>query len=178
MASTAVIATRSSYSLPAKLYHWSTAVLIAGMFITIWLRGLVESKSAAQAFWTNAHTSLGFLVFGLTVLRLLTRPRPPESGESGFAEFLRTAMHTTLLAVTLLLPISGFVRMAAKNRVTDFFGFTIASPFGDAPAIYAIGRALHGDIMQYVVLALVALHVAAGLAHHYVLKDDTLRRMI
>jgi cytochrome b561 len=147
------------------------------MFITIWIRGAMESKSAAQAFWTNAHTSLGFLVFGLTVLRLITRPRPPESGESGFSEFLRTAMHTTLLAVTLLLPISGFVRMAARDRVTDFFGYGIPSPFGDAPAIYAIGRALHGDVMQYVVLALVGLHVAAALGHHFVLKDNTLRRM-
>jgi cytochrome b561 len=178
MASTAVSAPQTSYTLAAKFYHWTTAVLIAAMFVTIWLRGFVESKSAAQAFWTNTHTSLGILVFGLTVLRLLSRVRTPESGESAFAEFLRTAMHRTLLAVTLLLPISGFVRMAARNRVTDFFGYAIPSPFGDAPSIYAIGRALHGDAMQYVVLALIALHVAAALGHHFVLKDETLRRMV
>nr|WP_294523631.1 cytochrome b [uncultured Rhodopila sp.] len=178
MASTAVSAPQTSYTLPAKFYHWTTAVLIAAMFVTIWLRGFMESKSPAQAFWTNAHTSLGILVFGLTLVRLLSRPHAPESGESAFAEFLRTAMHRTLLVVTLLLPISGFVRMSARNRVTDFFGYAIASPFGDAPSIYAIGRALHGDAMQYVVLALIGLHVVAALGHHYVLKDDTLRRMV
>lgn len=177
MASTATLTSRTSYTRLAKFYHWSIAALIAGMFITIWLRGAMVSKSPAQLFWTNAHTSLGILVFGLTVLRLLSRQRPPESGESGFPEFLRTAMHGTLMAVTLLLPVSGFVRMAAKDRATEFFGYAIASPFGDAPAIYAIGRALHGDVMQYVVLALVAAHVAAGLGHHFVLRDDTLRRM-
>jgi cytochrome b561 len=177
MASATAIAPRTSYTLLAKFYHWSIAVLMASMFITIWIRELTESKSAAQAFWTNAHTSLGILVFGLTVLRLLTRPRAPESGESGISEFLRTAMHRLLLAVTLLVPIAGFVRMAAKNRVTDFFGYVIPSPFGDAPTLYAAGRAVHGDVMQYAVLALIGLHIAAALGHHYVLRDDTLRRM-
>ena len=177
MASIAASASRTSYTLLAKFYHWSIAVLMASMFITIWIREVTESKSAAQAFWTNAHTSLGILVFGLTVLRLLTRPRAPESDGSAFAEFLRTSLHRLLLAVTLLVPIAGFVRMAAKNRVTDFFGYVIPSPFGDAPTLYSAGRALHGDTMQYVVLALIGLHVAAALGHHYILKDDTLRRM-
>jgi cytochrome b561 len=177
MASIAVTAPRASYTLLAKFYHWSIAVLMASMFITIWIRDLTESKSAAQAFWTNAHTSLGILVFGLTVLRLLTRPRPPESGESGISEFFRTSMHRLLLAVTLLVPIAGFVRMAAKNRVTDFFGYAIPSPFGDAPTIYGAARALHGDVMEYAVLVLIGLHVAAAIFHHYIIKDDTLRRM-
>jgi cytochrome b561 len=163
--------------LVAKFFHWSIALLMASMFITIWIRDLTESKSAAQAFWTNAHTSLGLLVFGLTVLRLLIRPRPPTSGDGAIAELLRTAMHRTLLAVTLLVPIAGFVRMAAKDRVTAFFGYAIPSPFGDAPTIYGIARALHGDTMQYVVLVLIGLHVVAALGHHYVIKDDTLRRM-
>jgi cytochrome b561 len=177
MANIAVAAPRASYTLFAKFYHWSIAVLMASMFVTIWIRELTESKSAAQAFWTNAHTSLGILVFGLTVLRLLTRPRPPETGDPAFAAFLRTSMHRVLLAVTLLVPIAGFVRMAAKDRITDFFGYTIPSPFGDAPMLYGAARALHGDTMQYVVLALIGLHVAAALGHHYVLRDDTLRRM-
>ena len=87
-------------------------------------------------------------------------------------------MHGLLYLVTLLVPVSGFLRMTAKNRVTSFFGFEIPSPTGDSPGIYAFGRALHGDWMQYVVLALIGLHIAAALWHHFVVKDATLRRMM
>jgi cytochrome b561 len=177
MAGTTTAPPRSSYTWSARTFHWTIAGLMAGMFITIWLRGAMERGSGAQAFWMGAHTSLGLLVFGLTVLRLLVRSPAPEPLGGPFAALLARAMHGALLAVTLLVPIAGFVRMAAKDRITQFFGYAIASPFGDAPTLYAIGRAVHGDIMQYIVLALIALHVAAAIGHHYVLRDDTLRRM-
>jgi cytochrome b561 len=32
--------------------------------------------------------------------------------------------------------------------------------------------------MQYIVLALIGLHVGAALWHHFIVKDPTLRRMM
>jgi len=173
---TAMTAPPTRYALTGRFFHWSVALLMAAMFITIWCRGLTEPNTPERAFWTSAHTSCGLLVFGLTVLRLLIRTPSPEVAESPFAGLLRLAMHRVLLVVTLLVPVAGFVRMAARNRVTDFFGAAIPSPFGDNPFLYHAARALHGDAMQIIVLTLIGLHVAA-VAHHFILKDDTLRRM-
>ena len=169
----------ASYTPLAKAFHWIIAALMASMFITIWIREETERGSPERAFWTDAHTSLGILVFVLTVARLAARtPTPPPFGVSELAHKAAKAMHGLLYLVTLLVPVSGFLRMTAKDRVTNFFGIGIPSPTGDAPGIYAFGRALHGEPMQYIVLALIALHIAAALWHHFVVKDATLRRMM
>ena len=87
-------------------------------------------------------------------------------------------LHVLLYSLTLLVPVAGFLRMTAKDRITNFFGIGIPSPTGDAPGIYAFGKALHGEAMEYIVLTVIALHVAAALWHHFVVKDATLRRMM
>lgn len=58
-----------SYTPLAKTFHWMIAALMASMFVTIWIREETERGSPARAFWTDAHTSLGILVFALTVAR-------------------------------------------------------------------------------------------------------------
>ena len=166
------------YTPLAKWFHWIVAALMALMFITIWIREETERDSPERAFWTDTHTSLGILVFIVTIARIAARvPSPPPLG-SEIAHRAAGAMHSLLYLATVVVPLSGFLRMAAKDRVTSFFGFKIPSPTGDAPGIYAFGRALHDEWMQYIVLALIGLHIAAALWHHFVVKDATLRRMM
>ena len=166
------------YTQWAKIFHWVIAALMAMMFITIWVREETERGTPERAFWTDAHTSLGILVFLLTVARLLARaPGPPPLGRSELSRKAARAMHGLLYLITLLVPVAGFLRMTAKDRVTSFFGIGIPSPTGDAPKIYEWGKTLHGEAMQYVVLTLIALHVGAALWHHFVVRDAALRRM-
>lgn len=168
----------AGYTRLAKRFHWIVAALMALMFITIWIREETERGSPERAFWTEAHTSLGILVLVVTLARIVThQPAPPPLGPA-LAQAAARAMHGMLYLVTLLVPVAGFLRMAAKNRATGFFGFDIPSPTGDAPSVYAIAKALHGEWMQTIVLVLIGLHVAAALWHHVIDRDETLRRMI
>jgi cytochrome b561 len=172
------VARAESYTALAKTFHWVIAALVTFMFITIWIREETERDSPERAFWTDAHTSLGILVFVLTLARLLARPpAPPPLGRPELARKAAKVVHVLLYLITLFLPVAGFLRMTAKDRVTNFFGEGIPSPTGDAPGIYAFAKALHGDAMQYIVLTLIALHVGAALWHHFVVKDPTLRHM-
>jgi|WetSurMetagenome_2_1015567.scaffolds.fasta_scaffold296642_1 superoxide oxidase len=166
------------YRLLARAFHWGIALLMAGMFISIWIRSFTERDSPERAFWMGVHTSLGILVFGLTVLRLITRRAPPPPLEHGLTHAAAVAMHWLLMLATLLVPLTGFVRVIARGRDVNFFGLAIPSLTGDAPDVYNVARALHGGLMEYTVLALIALHAAAALWHHVVLKDATLRRML
>jgi cytochrome b561 len=173
------VARAESYTALAKTFHWIIAALVTFMFIKIWIREETERDSPERAFWTDAHTSLGILVFILTLARLLAHtPAPPPFGRSELTRKAAKVSHVLLYLVTLLVPVAGFLRMTAKDRVTKFFGIGIPSPTGDAPGIYAFGKALHGDAMQYIVLALIGLHVGAALWHHFIVKDPTLRRMM
>ena len=169
----------TGYTPLAKTFHWIIAALMALMFITIWIREETERDSPERAFWTDAHTSLGILIFVLTIARLATRlPAPPPLERSELANKAAKAIHGLLYLVTVLVPVSGFLRMTAKDRVTNFFGIGIPSPTGDAPSVYAVGKALHSEPMEYIVLALIAAHVAAALWHHFIMRDATLRRMM
>ncbi|CAH2604867.1 Cytochrome b [Rhodovastum atsumiense] len=166
------------YSFTARTYHWITVLLMAGMFLTYWVHELAGRDNPLNAAAMNLHTSFGLLILGLTVLRLLIRPRPPQVTGPFIGELLRKSMHYLLLTATLLLPITGYLRRASRGRASDFFGYQIPSLTGDWPAINEAMKLLHGDIMQYALLALIGLHAAAALGHHYLLKDDTLRRML
>jgi superoxide oxidase len=165
------------YTLLARTFHWSIAVLIAGMFITMFLHEGAEKDTSASIFWIKAHMSLGLLVFALSLLRLLARQTPPEPVSRGIVRLAGLGMHKLLMLVTLLLPVTGFLRVTTHGRAVSFFGYAIPSVTGDLPSINAVFKLLHGGAMPLIVLTLIGLHIAAALFHHFVLKDATLKQM-
>jgi cytochrome b561 len=82
------------------------------------------------------------------------------------------------MIVTLFLPLTGFLRIMTRNRAVDFFGYDIPSLTGDMPILNSFFKLLHGGAMPLIVLALIALHIAAALFHHFLLKDATLKQMV
>jgi cytochrome b561 len=77
----------------------------------------------------------------------------------------------------VVIPLSGWLMSSAKGFQTVWFGVL------PIPDLVSRDKAL-GDLLQEVhealnVLLMLTLagHVAAALWHHFVLKDDTLRRM-
>ena len=79
----------------------------------------------------------------------------------------------------LLIGISGYFISTAKGKAIEFFNWF------DVPAILneieesradLIGEA--HEIMAFLLAILVILHALAALKHHFVDKDETLRRMI
>lgn len=86
-------------------------------------------------------------------------------------------MHAMLYALMLGLPLLGWLYLSAAGKPIPFFGFNL-------PALVAENKALAGsikEIHQTVGTAgyfLIALHAAAALLHHYVIRDNTLQRML
>lgn len=166
------------YTLLARTFHWAIAVLVAGMFVTMFLHKSAVEGSAESLYWIEAHSSLGILVFAVSLLRLLARQTPPPPLSRGIIRLAGVGMHKLLMLLTLLLPLTGFFRIMTRGRAVDFFGYDIPSLTGNLPAINPIFKLLHGGAMPLIVLSLIALHVAAALFHHFVLKDATLKQMV
>jgi superoxide oxidase len=166
------------YTLLARTFHWTIAGLIAGMFVTVFLHESAEEGTAASLFWIKAHMSLGLLVFALSLLRLLANQTPPEPLSRGIVRLAGLGMQKLLLLITLLLPVTGFLRVMTHGRAVSFFGYAIPSVTGDLPGINAVFKLLHGGAMPLIILTLIGLHVAAALFHHFVLKDATLKQMV
>jgi hypothetical protein len=67
---------RDRYDLVARIFHWTTALMIAGLYLTNWARGASPRGSLERAWWLSAHESLGLLV-----LIISAEGSPPCAGQ-------------------------------------------------------------------------------------------------
>ena len=170
----------SSYTPVAKGLHWLMAVFIFGLLaLGIYMHELPLSPQKLQLY--SWHKWAGVTVFLLVWLRLAWRVthRPPALPES-LSPHMRLAAHVGHAALYLLMvaiPLSGWLMSSAKGVQTVWFGVL------PIPDLLGRDREL-GDLLQQVhkllnllLMLTLAGHVLAALWHHFVLKDDTLRRM-
>jgi cytochrome b561 len=169
-----------SYDALARTFHWTIALLIAGMYITDWVRGASERGSPERLWWLSAHESLGLSVLVLSIGRLLwrlTHPAPPMQ-DARLIRRAATAGHALLYLATLGLPLAGITRAMASGGNIVFFGLSIPSWTGRSETLASIAGVVHGGLVMNLLLALIAGHVLAALWHQLYLRDRTLRRMI
>jgi cytochrome b561 len=76
-----------------------------------------------------------------------------------------------------LLPLSGWSMSSAAGYPVSFYGlFTIPDMVAKNPELAGILKDIH-EVSANVFIALLAAHLGAALYHHFILRDDTLRRM-
>lgn len=161
--------------------HWIMLLLIAAVYACIELRGNFPKGSDLREGLKTWHFMLGLSVFVLVVVRLGVRftsvvPRiQPESPkwQSRFAQ----AMHIALYLLMIVMPLLGWLTLSAQGKVVPFFGLHLPQLVGESKSVAGWFKELHesGGTIGYF---LVGLHAAAALFHHYVVRDNTLRRML
>ena len=168
------------YGGVARALHWIIATLIAGMYITDWMRSGAGRGSPERIWWLSAHESLGLLVFALSLGRFLWRLTHRAPLIHGTLLLRRTAEagHALLYLATLGLPLAGIGRAMSGGADVVFFGLTVPSWTGRNEVLSSIVGFLHGGLVMNLLLALIAGHVLAALWHQFVHHDGTLRRMI
>ncbi|MDX2224653.1 MAG: cytochrome b [Rhodospirillaceae bacterium] len=167
------------YTATAIALHWAiaTAALIAvGLALTVERLDLGDTKDALL----ELHKSVGSLIWVLMVARLgwrLGHPPPAPVVQPAWQRLAAKAVHATLYVLLLAMPVTGYVSVAARGRTTTVFGLF------DLPRWVPLDRGLARtaenvhDLGQYALYGLVALHVGAGLYHHFVARDRVLERM-
>ena len=170
----------TTYTPVAKGLHWLMAVLILGLLaLGIYMSDLPLSPQKLTLY--SWHKWFGVTVFLLVWLRLAWRVthRPPAlpGTLSAPMRLAAHAGHAALYGLMIAIPLSGWLMSSAKGFQTVWFGVL------PIPDLLGRDREL-GDLLQQVhkllnllLMLTLAGHVAAALWHHFVLKDDTLRRM-
>lgn len=169
-----------AYTPVAKGLHWLMAALILGLAaLGIVMHEMPLSPLKLELYaW---HKWFGVTVFLLAWLRLAWRltHRPPALPATLSAPLQRLAHagHALLYVLMIVIPLSGWLMSSAKGVQTVWFGIV------PLPDLLGRDREL-GDLLQLahkllnlLLLLTLAGHVLAALWHHFVLKDDTLRRM-
>ena len=173
---------RPRYATSRRALHWGIAVLLVLAFIFIEFRGEFPRGSVGRTAMVQSHFWVGIAILALMLPRLLlafSRPAPAVSPPLPAWQALPAkGLHLLLYAMLLAQPVLGLMTAWTDGKEI-FIPFTSVA----LPALLAPSESLahqFEDLHELVGTAfywVVGLHVVAALYHHFVRRDDTLRRM-
>ena len=171
--------TPARYHPALATLHWLLAAMIVGALAAgTFLLAPVANADPAKMFSFRAHMSLGVAILALTLVRLALRlaTRKPAPATTGTPALDRLAglTHWAFYALVIAMCASGIaLALAAGLPQIVFFGTGDPLPINfNTYTAWDVHGALANGLM-----ALIALHVAAALWHHFIRKDGLLRRM-
>lgn len=179
----AIAASLSRYSRRARWFHWLAFGFVALAYALINLVDGFPRGSDARALTMQSHMLAGLVVLALVLPRLLHRwqnaPPPVTPPLADWERSLSRLTHGALYAFLLVQPLLGLLTVFSAGRgvVIPFTGLELPSPLPRDPALHESMEEVHGwvgTIFYYVI----GLHILAALWHHFVRRDDALRRML
>jgi cytochrome b561 len=168
------------WGLVAQILHWMLFLLIGAQFV---LATLMDDapKGPGKTQLLMLHKSVGITVLALVLLRIGWRwanPVPVPLARHAWQVSAGRIVHFLLYLVMLLMPLTGMVMVMAAGRPIVWFGlFEIRPLIPTARDLSSLANDLHG-LIAYLILGLLAVHITAAGLHHYVWRDNTVRRMI
>ncbi|OKL43119.1 cytochrome b [Pseudovibrio exalbescens] len=180
--------THRTYGLIAITFHWLMALMIIGLLgLGLYMVDLPLTDQRTFELY-QLHKSFGFVILVLAVLRLVWRtvnPSPKLPETMPFLERMAAHLgHAGLYGLMLFLPLSGWLMVSASPwgvPTVIFDSFTlphlpVPDFLGTKETAEATLKTVH-EWGAYLLIALIVLHIAAALKHHFISRDDVLRRM-
>ena len=176
--------TRDSFGSATKWLHWIIALVMVGA--SAWAIFLVNQEpndeNRMRYIWgIQIHKSFGLALLLLIVARIawvFSHPRPDVIAATPLQRNLAHVAHWSLYGLMILVPLFGWLASSSFGGKTMFFDlFTVPNIWPKDREAIKIFHPLH-KYGSFALLGLAALHAGAALWHHYVSKDDTLRRML
>lgn len=166
------------YTRGQKVFHWVLAVLV--LFWLFVSGELVEGAEGAQkGLILGFHSGGAILILILTAFRFRLRRRHPVPPAAGLREWEKTwsvRVHVALYLLVALMVLTGLlqgvffeqdVRLFGLINITAGHNQTLMEPFHEGH-----------EIIATLLKLLIAIHVLAGLKHHFIDHQAVLRRML
>jgi len=161
--------------------HWLMLGLLVAVYACIELRQLYPKGSDPREALKLWHYMLGLLVFVLAWLRLAVHMIGPVPGIEPdpvrWQKLLVKLVHVALYVLMIGVPLAGWLILSAQGKPVPFFGLELPALAGENNDLAKLVEEIH-ETAGVVGYWLIGLHAAAALFHHYVVRDDTLRRML
>jgi cytochrome b561 len=165
----------------AQLLHWLIVLFIVAQFT---LATLFEQLPAGAKKLTllSRHKSIGITILVLALVRLAWRwsnPTPPLPDTlKPYERALARLTHALLYVLLFAVPLSGWLMSSARGFPVAWFGFLqLPDLVPKNKVLYEALVTTHG-ILAWTLGLVATVHLVAALKHHFVLKDDVLRRML
>lgn len=172
------------YDLLSRAIHWFSALLVfAQIGVGSYMTELAKTDPSRLSIY-NTHKAFGILVLLLLVIRLVwlhispapTLPAVLSATEKKLFKVVKVGLYLLLF----LVPLAGYTMSVAGGHPVSFFGlFTLPALFAKSKALAGFAHAVHGPL-AYLLLALVALHLAGTIKHRLKgnAEADLLKRML
>ncbi len=176
--------TPSTYGSVTKFFHWSIAILIILQFVWYGIKAYILPEKSELGFFfiRSMHKPLGVIIILLVLMSLVwrvfnTKPLYPAAmavWEQTIAKVVQIFLYFTML----IMPISGVIMSMAGGYKISLFGlYTLPMLMEKNKALGGLAHEIH-EISTTVFIVLLILHLGAALKHHFILKDNLLRRML
>lgn len=173
--------TTSRYGWLSMGLHWLMLLLIIGVYACMWLSEAYPKGSDAIALLKSWHFTLGLTVFTLAWLRLVAKLVSPtpliEPPIARWQDISAKAVQTLLYSLMFAMPLLGWLTLSAAGRAIPFFGWKLPALITENKDLVETIKGVH-EAGAAAILVLVGIHAAAALYHHYIVRDNTLRRML
>lgn len=171
----------TQYGIVAKILHWLMALLIiAAWVVGIYMVQLPDTDLNRHTIY-DAHKSFGMIILMLAVIRIAWRMyniRPKNPPIARPLLFAAHAVHYGLYLCMFIQPLSGWALSSAAGYTPTLFGwFTFPSLVPPNPSMVHTYAEIH-EINAWVLCALFLLHVGGALYHYFIVKDNTVQRML
>lgn len=173
---------RTAYSATQMGLHWSIFLLVALLYALTYGEDFFPRGDPGRDTVWWLHISFGLLLGALVIWRIAMRlalgapglPADMNRLERGLAK----GVHGLLYLLLIVLPVLGVTLTWLRGDALSFFSlFTIPSPVVPDKELAHSVKELH-ELAANAILIVAGLHAAAALWHHYVRRDDVLRRMM
>lgn len=167
------------YNGVARTIHAVTAIMVIfNLFSGI-------GGEAIEDIWNPIpiHKATGILILLLTLGRIgwrlsWTMPAWPAT-MGNLQRLVAKVTHLAFYVLLLIVPLTGWIMSSAGKYPISIYGLfewpKLAVTKGSA--LVEIAKEGH-EVLGFLMAGLVVLHVAAALHHHFVTKDNVLRRML
>lgn len=172
--------TESGYGILARLFHWISFILI----ILLTLKGLSfedMAKGPEKIAEIGNHKSMGTIFLILIAVRLLWKginPTPKALSNNNAMNKVAAIISGLLYLLMFVQPLSAILMSQAKGYpVSVFNAFNVPTLVDKSESLANLFAQIH-HFAWIAIIVLVAIHVLGSLKHHFMLKNDTLMRMI
>lgn len=174
-----ILNTENHYGFIAIFFHWIMALLLIGLLILgLYMVALPISFEKLKLYgW---HKEYGLLALALVILRLIWRLINilPRLDIPLWEKFAARSVHWLFYIFMFALPITGWLITSAAGLPASFFGlFVLPNLISPNEELRLLFQEIH-EWLGYGLIAIIVLHVSAALKHHFINKDDILRRII
>lgn len=171
----------SRYGAIAQLFHWVIVALVIVQFV---LAEKAEElpRGAAKLATLAQHKSVGITILALAVLRLVWRwlgevPAAPARTPR-WQQLAAHAAHLLLYGLLIIIPLLGWLMSSARNFPVSWFGLVTLPDFiQPSESAFEFFHEAH-ELAAKSLFVVALLHAAAALKHHFIDRDDVLRRML